>query len=119
VAAARVRRALAVLALALTAPGATALELGTLFNTPQERARLDRLRRGEPDVPAQIEGERVVNPTLTGFVKRSDGHDTIWVDGVPVPVSRADSARLLDPRAVGSGTLRSEDVLKIERKAPR
>jgi hypothetical protein len=119
VAAARARRALAALALALAAPCALAVELGTLFNTPEERARLDRLRRGEPDIPAASGETRTLNPILTGFVKRSDGRNTVWIDGAPVPVSRPGSGQLLDPRAVGSDERSLERTLKIERKTPR
>jgi hypothetical protein len=111
----RARRAAAVVILALAAPCALGAELGTLFTTPDERVRLDRLRRGEPENPAQVENARPSNPTLTGFVKRSDGRNTVWIDGTPVPVSRAGTGELLEPRAVGSPATR-DDTLKIERK---
>jgi len=114
----RVRRSLAMIALALAAPCAGALELGTLFTTPEERARLDRLRRGEPEGAVQGEGARAPTPTLTGFVKRSDGRHTVWIDGTPVPVSRPGAGALLEPRAVGNATS-ADDTLKVERKAPR
>lgn len=35
------------LVLALLAPAAGAAELGTLFHSPEERANLEKLRRGE------------------------------------------------------------------------
>ena len=111
------RRSLAVLLVALAAPCAGALELGTLFTTPEERVRLDRLRRGEPETPVATEGARALNPTLTGFVKRSDGRHTVWIDGAPMPVSRPGAGTLLEPRAVGPAP--GDDALKIERKAPR
>jgi hypothetical protein len=73
---------------------ASAAELGTLFNTPEERDRLDRLRRGEPPVAAAShEGSRT--PQVTGFVRRSDGRDTLWIDGVPVSVGQREAARVL------------------------
>src|SRR5260221_1345886 len=106
------------LLLALAAPCAGALELGTLFTTPEERTRLDRLRRGEPENPAAAEGARPSNPTLTGFVKRSDGRNTVWIDRTPVPVSPAGAGDLLDPRAVGAPAQR-DDTLRIERKRER
>ena len=115
--AARARRALAALALALAAPAAQCVELGTLFTTPEERARLDRLRRGEPDLTAGP--VRAGTPALTGFVKRSDGRHTMWIDGTPVPVASPEAARLLDPRAVRDYWQRSEESLKIERKPAR
>ena len=99
------------------AVAAGAADLGTLFHTPEERARLDRLRRGEAvGLPGSAEPERPRE--LTGFVKRSDGRHTVWIDGSPVQVSRPGAGDMLQPRAVGShgGT---EDAVKIERKAPR
>jgi len=93
-------RRIAVL-LALAACTAPAAELGTLFTTPEERARLDRLRRGEPDTAtAGVETAR--EPVVTGYVKRSDGRNTVWIDGVPV-ATRGAHAPLLDPRAVKPG----------------
>ena len=111
------RRCAILLLAALAAPCAEALELGTLFTTPEERVRLDRLRRGEPDGPVVVEGERAPNPTLTGFVKRSDGRHTVWIDGAPVPVSRPGAGTLLEPSAVGSAAA-SGDAPIVVRKAP-
>ena len=115
----RARRRAAAILLALVAPCAGALELGTLFTSPEERARLDRLRRGESEgVPqGQSEGARAPNPTLTGFVKRSDGRHTVWIDGTPVPLSRASAGTRLEPRDVGSHV--APDSVKIERKTER
>jgi hypothetical protein len=112
----RARRSAFLVLLALAAPAAAALELGTLFTTPEERARLDRLRRGEPDAGAP-ESARAPNPTLTGYVKRSDGRNTVWIDGAPVPVSRPGSGALLDPRAVGAQS--PDEAIRIERKPAR
>jgi hypothetical protein len=108
----RVDRLLAALACAAAAV-AGAADLGTLFHTPEERARLDRLRRGDPASP--VAGAPEVRRQITGFVKRSDGRGTAFIDGVPVPVAPGNS-RLLEPGAVaGYGDRRNED-LKIERK---
>jgi len=117
VTAAPTRRALAALVLALAAPAAHCVELGTLFTTPEERARLDRLRRGEPD--ATLGPLRAGTPVLTGFVKRSDGRHTLWIDGTPVPAASPEAGRLLDPRAVRDYSQRSDESLKIERKPAR
>jgi hypothetical protein len=114
----RNRRAVAIVVLALAAPCAAALELGTLFTTPEERVRLDRLRRGEPETAVMSESAGAPNPTLTGYVKRSDGRHTVWIDGAPVPVSRPGSGELLQPRAVGTPA-GGDDTLRIERKPPR
>ncbi len=92
------RAFLAILVLALGA--ANAAELGTLFLTPEERARLDRLRRGEPPEPiAAAVGGDPRTPAVTGYVKRSDGRNTVWVDGAPVTTTK-------DPRSLDPKTLR-------------
>jgi hypothetical protein len=114
VATAQARCALAALALALAAPAAQCVELGTLFNTPEERARLDRLRRGEPEATGRP--RQAGTPAITGFVKRSDGRHTLWIDGSPVSAASPEAARLLDPRAVRDYSRRSDESLKIERK---
>lgn len=113
--AARVDRWLAALACAVAASAGSA-ELGTLFHTPEERARLDRLRRGEPDTPGSASpGPR---RQITGFVKRSDGHGTAFIDGVPVPVG-PDKSRLLEPGAVSGYAERKSEDLKVERRPAR
>jgi hypothetical protein len=79
------------------APANAAPDFGTLFHSAEERARLDKLRRGElPDPPATRRGP----PSVTGFVQRSDGRNTVWIDGRPVPVAGPRAAPLFDPRAV-------------------
>jgi hypothetical protein len=108
------RRGLAAAALALCAVAGEAAELATLFHTPEERARLDRLRRGDPETTATA---HAAAPTVTGFVRRSDGRHTVWIDGTPVPVARPGADALLDPRAMPPRG--AEDLLKIERKPPR
>jgi hypothetical protein len=94
---------------------AGAAELGTLFHTPEERARLDRLRRGDttPSHAGPAEPDRPRE--LTGFVKRSDGHGTAFIDGEPVPVAPGNS-RLLEPGAVRGYSERKSEGIKIERK---
>ena len=67
------RFAVALVLLAAAGPLAAA-ELGTLFHSPEERARLDRLRRGEPATGASQPGTEAAAPQLpevTGFVRRS------------------------------------------------
>ena len=83
-------------------------ELGTLFFSPEERARLDQQRRGElaPPKPAAAATERgrpaapARPPVLTGYVQRSDGRDTVWINGRPV-VTTAPQASVLEPSRVG------------------
>lgn len=72
--------------LALTAgspPAAAADDLGRLFFTPEQRKALDARRKARmPDKPAAA----IASPTvrLDGYVKRSGGKSTVWVNGEPV-----------------------------------
>jgi|SRR5688572_3534928 len=113
--AARVERLVA-LALCALATTAGAAQLDRLFHTPEERDRLDRLRRGEPVATAAgTANEPARRKELTGFVKRSDGRGTAFIDGIAVPVERND-APLLDPKSVRAYAGRESDDLKVERK---
>ena len=113
--AARAERLLVALLLACTAAPAAA-DLGTLFHTPEERERLDRLRRGEPDRPvARSAGAREV----TGFVKRSDGRGTVWIDGVPMQIATPRGQQLLEPNTVQGYGSRGREAVRIERKTPK
>src|SRR5438128_930759 len=98
-------------ALALAAACVQAAELGTLFFSADERARLDRLRRGEPAVSVSQPPAR---REITGYVMRSDGHGTAFVDGEPVPVDPR-SAKLVNPKAREPTPHKPEDI-RIERK---
>jgi hypothetical protein len=94
---------LSALLLAAAVLGAHAADdFGTLFTTPEERARLDKLRRGEPPPPpasAQaLQGTR--RPTVNGYVQRSDGRNTVWIDGRPVVVATPNANGIFDPRVV-------------------
>jgi hypothetical protein len=113
------RRALAAAAIALWAGQAAGAEpaLGTLFHTPEERARLDRLRRGEPEAAAAPVAGRA--SAVTGFVKRSDGRHTVWIDGSPYSVRGPQAGPVFDPQSVRAYADRHEESLRIERKAPR
>jgi hypothetical protein len=63
--------------------------LRTLFHSAAEREKLDRARRGEPVEEASTASPRRAPPAVTGFVKRSDGRDTVWLDGRPVTGAEA------------------------------
>ena len=94
---------LLVLAALLACGSLQAAELGTLFHSSEERARLDRLRRGEPATTASASPAYVpdpVTPEVTGFVRRSDGRNTLWIDGRPVATTNPKNAPLFDPRLV-------------------
>lgn len=91
-----VRTSLLIVLLALSS-NASAGELGTLFTTPAERERLDRLRRGEPATQAALER---ADPVVTGYVKRSDGKSTVFLDKQPYPAANPRIQKLLEPRIV-------------------
>lgn len=117
----------AALLLALWCLPAPAQEIGRLFFTPEQRAALDARRNARvPDKPAPAPA--VASPTtrLDGYVRRSDGKSTVWVNGAPlestpaigrdlhvaVPVGESDARVRLKPGEVldrGSGEV--SDVL--------
>jgi len=107
-------RLLLALAIACATLPAGAADIGTLFYSADERARLDRQRRGESpgsDRAQPLPGAREV----TGFVKRSDGRATVWIDGLPVQVATPRARELLDPKSV-RGYGRDDAALHIERR---
>ena len=78
------RAALAALLLLLPAGQAAAQELGRLFFTPEQRDALDARRKARlPDKPAAS----APSPTtrIDGYVQRSRGKSTVWVNGEAVP----------------------------------
>ena len=112
--AAALKPGLALAAIALTAGAWAADPLGTLFTTPEERARLDQLRRGEPVGAEPL--ARAHEPRITGFVKRSDGRNTVWIDGLAVPVRSREAERALETGSVSGYADRGDDQVHIERK---
>jgi hypothetical protein len=79
------RRATLLVAGLLLLPCAQAQEVGRLFFTPEQRAALDARRRARvPDKPAAT--PIVASPTtrLDGYVRRSQGPSTVWVNGITV-----------------------------------
>ena len=69
-------------------------EVGRLFFTPEQRAALDARRRARvPDKPAAVV---VSSPStkLDGYVKRSRGPSTVWVNGEPMPEGAGDAPRI-------------------------
>jgi hypothetical protein len=87
--------------LALGGFGETCLaqELGRLFFTPEQRQALDQRRRARvpdrPNVPV------VVSPTtrMDGYVHRSGGKSTVFVNGEPIPESAPEAPRIGGGRA--------------------
>jgi hypothetical protein len=114
---ARASRALAVAILAATILPALAVDFGTLFNSPEERARLDRLRRGEPDAPPAAFEPHGPNPLVTGYVTRSDGRDTVWIDGRPVVMSGSEAEAVLKSTPMGAPPIPPGSVKVDKRRA--
>ena len=78
----------------MTAPCASQ-DIGRLFFTPEQRAALDGRRKARmPDKPSAV--PIVVSPTtrLDGFVRRSDGRSTVWVNGEALGESGPDAPRI-------------------------
>ncbi|MGA8006882.1 MAG: hypothetical protein WCA17_12350 [Burkholderiales bacterium] len=70
--------------LATASAAAAAQELGRLFFTPEQRAELDARRNSRvPDRPAAALIESP-STTLDGYVKRSDGKSTVFLNGEAV-----------------------------------
>jgi hypothetical protein len=82
---------------------APAQEIGRLFFTPEQRAALDAQRRARvPDTPAVA---AVISPTtrVDGFVRRSGGPSTVWINGEPLGEHGREAPRIVsgatgDPR---------------------
>jgi hypothetical protein len=88
------RLLLLLLVVFLSTPAAVAQELGRLFFTAEQRAALDARRKARvPDKPAAVV---VASPVtrLDGFVKRSDGRSTVWVNSESLPEGPADAPRI-------------------------
>ena len=87
---------IAIALLAVTS-AVSAAELGTLFHTAKERDQLERLRKGEtPEAEAIVRPD----PVITGYVKRSDGKSTVFIDKQPVTVRNPRLESRLQPKAV-------------------
>jgi hypothetical protein len=100
---------LLLLLLVMNCSSAFAQEMGRLFFTPEQRAALDARRKARvPDKPAAA---IVVSPTtrVDGYVKRSGGPSTVWVNGEPLPEGAGEAPRI-GPRvsvSVGEGGRRA------------
>ena len=101
--------------IAFLACNASAAELRTLFHSPEERARLDRMRRGEPAEMQAAAPRPHHAPVVTGYVKRSDGRDTVWLDGTPKALGGAASAPYTDPSKVRDRERPEAPAIEIKR----
>ena len=93
------RNRLAIVLLSFSA-AVPAQQLGTLFHSAKERELLDRQRRGEK---VETDGRAVVEtrePVITGYVKRSDGKSTVFLDRRPYRTTNPSVQRSLEPRIV-------------------
>jgi hypothetical protein len=91
--------------LAAAAGASGAQEFGRLFFTPEQRAALDARRKARvPDKPAAA--PTVASPTtrLDGYVVRSEGRSTIWVNGESLQDGSAEALR--DPNRSSEGRVR-------------
>lgn len=84
--------------------------------TPEQRERLDRMRLGE--APAAGAPSATGQREITGYVKRSDGHSTVWIDGRPEVLSNSRAARTLDPAMVRAYSESAEGVRVQRKRAP-
>jgi hypothetical protein len=97
-------RFLITLLLCATPAIVAAQELGRLFFTPQQRSALDERRRARvPDKPAAA---TVATPVtrVDGYVKRSAGPSTVWINGDPLTESAPEAPRI-DTTRTPSGTV--------------
>jgi hypothetical protein len=90
------RTDLALVLLALSA-NAAAQDLGTLFFSAQEREAMDRRRQGEPAGQAATPRRE---PVITGYVKRSDGKSTVFIDKRAYPARGERVQSLLKPQVI-------------------
>jgi len=69
---------------------ATAHQIGRLFHSPAERSALDAQRKAKPSQHSSAPKPPVALPPtrLDGYVVRSDGRSTLWLNGHATPTSR-------------------------------
>lgn len=96
------RTLLLALALSLAAPAHAAETLGRLFFTPEQRAALDARRKARvPDKPAAA---AVASPVtrIDGYVKRSQGPSTVWMNGESLSEGSPEAPRIEAPARGGA-----------------
>ena len=85
--------------------------IGRLFFTAEQRAMLDARRKA--GVPDQNMPSASPTTRLDGYVKRSGGKSTVWVNGQPIPEAAPDAPRIGEARvAVPVGESRTSVGLK-------
>ena len=85
-----------------------AQDFGRLFFTPEERAALDARRKARlPDKPAAAPVVASPVTRVDGYVRRSEGPSTVWVNGGRVEeASPGSDARVSIPLGQGAGRAR-------------
>jgi hypothetical protein len=109
------RLAAATLVCAILPALAQAQELGRLFFTPEQRANLDLRRKARmPDRPAAP----VAAPTtrVDGYVKRSGGPSTVWINGEALGESAAEAPRIDTSRERGAVSVNVEGGGRVRLK---
>ena len=103
------------LLLLLFAPGVQGQELGRLFFTPEQREALDARRKARmPDKPA---APVVASPVtrVDGYVRRSGGPSTVWIDGESVTDTVPDGGRVAVPAGEGGSRARLKPGESLDR----
>ena len=99
------RLTIALLLVALCPAPARAQELGRLFFTAEQRANLDARRKARvPDKPAATVVAAPVT-RLDGYVKRSSGPTTVWINGESVADNAPEAPRIDAGGAASSGAV--------------
>jgi hypothetical protein len=83
-----------------TKPASLAL-VETLFFSAEQRRQMDRARDRPQTLLAEGDNSVESRSTINGFVKRSDGVSTVWVDGQQKSMINGNMARRIQPSAVG------------------
>jgi hypothetical protein len=113
----RIVLAAALLAATVLPCVAQAQELGRLFFTPDQRAALDARRRARvPDRPAAAPVVAAPTTRVDGFVRRSQGPSTVWVNGSTVDEAVPGSdARVSVPVGDGNNRVRLKPGETLDR----
>lgn len=86
--------------LLVLAPAAQSQEVGRLFFTPDQRATLDARRKARvPDKPAAAAVVASPVTRIDGYVTRSGGPPTVWINGESVPENAPEAPRIDSGRA--------------------
>ena len=111
------KRAVLLLVLVLLPPCAPAQEIGRLFFTPEQRAALDARRRARvPDRPAATPVAASPTTRLDGYVRRSQGPSTVWVNGSNVDeATPGNDARVSVPVGDGGARVRLKPGETLDR----